>query len=119
MIQVKLGKIAETEKNLQSIPEMELPAQIAFRLARLAGQCLTELKQYHQTFNELLIRYGQDQGNGQFKITLEKMDEFNQEYEALRDVTIELSGDPISIKDFGDTTLKVGDLMALDYLIGD
>lgn len=86
---MKLRELVLATEALARLAMMELPAPIAFKVARTVRPLALELQTYEAQRVKLIQKFGERREN-QFTVLAIKRTEFDKEYEALLDVDIEI-----------------------------
>lgn len=112
-MELTLETLNKAFQPLKRIVAKDLPAPMAWRLARTAAQIETELKILNERHTALVTQYADDTGT----IKEEQTDAFQSEWKALLAETIQLDIKPIEITQIPPhVSLKPADLMLLDFL---
>ena len=126
---MKLLDLVVAQEALGRLLALEPPAAAAFQIARAAMPIQMELRSYERQRVALVQRLGEDDGQGQIKVSPEKSVKFNEEMNALLalEIKIEVGVLPPSVltndtcpecgaKIKSGIAIKSGDLMALHFL---
>jgi hypothetical protein len=104
---VSLGKLAN----------QDLPLKVGYWLGRIAKAAEGEMKNLEDSRIKLVKRLGEEDGEGNWSIKPDSMEDFNREMGELLEVSIELPGDKIKLESLGDSVkLSAIDLINLDWL---
>ena len=112
---MRLLDLVMAQEALQRLISLELPAAIAFKVARVARPIQAELQNYEQQRVALVRRLGEEK-DGQTTVPPSKFVEFNTEHQALLDVELELDITPLSPDVLGEASITPADLMVLQFL---
>lgn len=133
MIKVTLGQLADCGTQIigdQRIPgaldqllAMRLPVKTAWRLKDIVAAITPKFERFAKERNDLYIKHGTPNPENPEEYRLEDQDQvnaFNRDFVELRDIVIEISGEPLKISDFhSSTALSPADMMKLDWLLAD
>jgi hypothetical protein len=124
MIKIKLGEIINIIESLNNILIKEIPIKTAYMLSKLAQKIEPELKNFQNSNNKLIEKYGQRDenneiinNNGIVPIILDKKEDYKKEIEELLNIEIDIDFEPMSIKSLGDIKIAPKDLFVLDRFI--
>lgn len=116
---MKLGELVISANVLMGLGNQKLPAKAAFQLRRVIEQVQVELARFDKVREELAKQYGDDIGDGKYKIREESLEKFAAEMNDLLGADIDIAIQKIGIDAFQGVELSVQDLVLLDWLISE
>jgi hypothetical protein len=106
---VFLGQFA-----IAKFQKVDLPALISYRFLKLSKKILEEIKNFNDSRNKLIEKYGEKKEDGSVEIKdLSKVEDFKKEIEPILKEKIELEWTTLDISDLGDIKLTVEDIDSL------
>jgi len=112
---MKLLDLVVAREALQRLAALELPAPIAFKVARVVRPLSAELQAYEEQRVRLVQKFGEQQGS-QAVVLPNRMAEFSTEHQELLDVEINVEVARLSPGILGELVITPGDLLALWFL---
>lgn len=106
---VPVKEILERLVNLRG-----LTAAVSLRLARYWRTLGPELTAYEQERVKLVYALGQQDAQGNTRVTAANESAFNEQIEAMQDQEIELKIKPFDMNDFQNAELTVAEILALE-----
>ena len=122
----KMHEIIDFPSFFEKVKAQSLPIKTSYRLMLLASEIEKHINFYQESFNNILMEYGQKDEKGNFistddgrgiKIIQNKVDECNEKVAELRDLDIELPDITFSIDDFGDIVLTPMEVYIIKHFI--
>jgi len=113
-MKVKLGEIYRTKDSLQKVSELNIPAKIGIRIARLIRKLAEEIQTIDNQRNLLVKKYGEEK-DGQIVVKQDKLMDFITEFNDALEQEIEIEGEKIKIP--GDVNLDVMSLANFESFI--
>ena len=107
---------AEMWDAVQVLSQTKEMGKLGYACARNLRKLLAESKEYMQTRDELLTKYGEDQGNGKYNILPEKMADFTAEMNAYGQIEHDVDIMTVSEEIFCSGTLTTKDMFALGFM---
>lgn len=129
MITTTLGALVDAEAALQRLAQQKLPAQSAYRLAKLCKAVAEETKIFTDRRVELIKEVGvsrpataAEQARGEttmLEVAPPHMAGFLAQLGEMASVPVTLSVDPLDLLSLGSVELSAADLLALGPLVAD
>ena len=124
-----LAQIQGMEGSLRKLTNKELKVKIAYRLGKLLKIIGTELSELEENRGRLIRKYGfevkpneKDKSavarGKQYQVNKEKEVDFYREFNELLQEEIEITFEPVSIKELGDVDFTPADIIRLEGIIG-
>ena len=125
MIKLKLGEIVSMNEVMGKIMEQPFPANMTFKIARLAREIAKEIQTFEESRVKIAEKYGRrnENGelevseNGQVSIPTEKIAECNKDFSELIQTEIEINANKIPLSAFDNVTLTPREMMAIEAII--
>lgn len=120
-MKVKLASIINSVEGLNNILKKELPVKAAYWLTKLSHKLESEIKQFTETRNRLIKKYGEQKDNDWLvnPEDKEKYEKFKNEMEELLNTEVDIDINPIAIKQLGDVKISAIDMMAIEPFLTD
>lgn len=112
-MRIKLSEILDVEKPLSELLSQNLPIKLSWHLSKLVNKVGSELKEFYNTRDRLIKKYGSESepGKGDWSISPEDnaaIDAFKKEIQELVELEVELYNfEPISVRDLMATDIKI------------
>lgn len=110
-MKIQLSELLEVEKPLSELINQELPIRIAYHLSKLVKKVGSELKDFYDARDRLIMKLGCENDQGQFSINIEDktvLEQFHNEINSLVNVEVDLYNfEPISISEFDKVDIKI------------
>lgn len=125
MIEVTLSNIVNSIAAMQNLSKRNLKGRAAFRAAKLMKEIDNEYQLFNNSRKQLIEKYGvKDENNqlkvdenGNYNISSDCIQNFNQELEDLLNSKVELNCFPIDLADLENDIFTPEDMAALDVFI--
>lgn len=117
-MQLTLKYIVSAYESLKKLLDVDVNISVAYRLNRLIKILEPEIKEFEESRQKLILRYGTKVGE-KIEISGTNRDEFLHEYDKLCQITIEVPFDPLPAEEFVDVKLSAIDIERLDRFITD
>ena len=124
MIKVTLNDIITNNNLFREIHSKPMPARTAFKVARLIRELDKENEMFDKQRIDIVTRYAKRDENGdmveennQVLIDDDKMQQFQDEFNALLDTEVEVNAEKLDIEDLGDIELTPKQIMNLEKFI--
>lgn len=114
---MKLEKIANAYPVLKKLLDMPLSIATVYNLDRLMRTLLPDIEFFENRRAELLSKFGEPVGSGQYHIPVDKQETFLKEYRALLDVETETAAEPVRIPISEKITISYNEFHALEGLV--
>lgn len=127
MIKIKLFEISKILESIYKILDKDLPIKCAYSLSKLTKMIIAENQTLEENRIKLLERYGEKDNsnklkvneNGTVSIMKEHIDTFQEQYNELMNIEVEIDVNSVSIESLGDINVSPKDLLVLDRFIKD
>lgn len=126
MIKVTLNDIITNNNLFREIHSKPMPARTAFKVARLIRELDKENEMFDKQRIDIVTRYAKRDENGdmveennQVLIDDDKMQQFQDEFNALLDTEVEVNAEKLDIEDLGDIELAPKQIMNLEKFINE
>lgn len=126
MIKVTLNDIITNNNLFREIHSKPMPARTAFKVARLIRELDKENEMFDKQRIDIVTRYAKRDENGdmieennQVLIDDDKMQQFQDEFNALLDTEVEVNAEKLDIEDLGDIELTPKQIMNLEKFINE
>ena len=126
MIQVTLNDIITNNSLFREIHSRPMPARAAFKVARLIRELDKENEMFDKQRIDIVTRYAKRdensdmiEENNQVLIDDDKMQQFQDEFNALLDTEVEVNAEKLDIEDLGDIELTPKQIMNLEKFINE
>ena len=123
MIKVTLNDIITNNNLFREIHSKPMPARTAFKVARLIRELDKENEMFDKQRIDIVTRYAKRNENGeennQVLIDDDKMQQFQDEFNALLDTEVEVNAEKLDIEDLGDIELTPKQIMNLEKFINE
>ena len=113
MIELKMIELINSMEALREINSQVFPMRAAFQLARISREVQKEYDTFETARKKLLETYGTKE-NGNYKISKENVEDFNNEINDLLQIDIQLNIEPVVLEDLEDILAYVD--QALDKI---
>jgi len=114
---VKCGDVLAMDRSLGSLNELTVPARVGIKVTRLVQKLAPELRTVADKYNDLVKKYGVDNGAGSSEVGPEspKWAEFEKERAELFETEIEVDVEPVVLP--GDADVQVSVLAIMDGFV--
>jgi len=114
---IQLKTLADAKLAMQHLGAEKLPAKASYSIARNLRKINPDIEEYDKKVNELIIKYGTDEGDGNFRIKPQTpaFDAFKEELEQLQNLEVEVDIHLLKLDDLPSITPN--DLALLDFMI--
>ena len=126
MIKVTLNDIITNNNLFREIHSKPMPARTAFKVARLIRELDKENEMFDKQRIDIVTRYAKRDENGdmveennQVLIDDDKMQQFQDEFNALLDTEVEVNAEKLDIEDLGDIELTPKQIINLEKFINE
>jgi hypothetical protein len=116
MLNGEIFEFVYSESYKKLIDDNSLSGESKIKLARLNSKIKAELKIIEGVRIDLVKEYGEKQGNGEYKVTKEKTEQFHKQWMEVMEQETELNGTKVTINEV-PKNLTVTDISNLDLLI--
>ncbi len=113
---IKLIKVLNSQEALKRLADTKLPVKTAYRVSKLVKALEKELKDFEDFRNSLIMKYGESQGGGQYKISEIDIAKFNDEINEVMETEVHLEFNSLKVNDLAEIDISATDMIVLDYL---
>lgn len=125
MIKIKLSDLVNSIEGLRSLGQKELKAKPAYRVGKTIKAVEGELTVFNQTRQELIQKYGEKKEDGQLntdengnvKIPLDVISEFNKQMQELLNEEIELNVNLIALDDIEELNFTPTEMAQIEPFV--
>lgn len=117
MIELKMIELINSIEALREINSQVLPMRAAFQLARISREVQKEYDTFETARKKLLETYGTKEENGNYKISKENVEDFNNEINDLLQIDIQLNIEPVVLEDLEDINISPQNILYLEKFI--
>lgn len=114
MMNTKMINIASAFPALQKLASVELPLKLLYSVSRLLDKIEPEMTFYNSERDKLIIKYGEREDDGAFKIKQENMAEFEREMNDLFMIDVALDVQPIVLPMLDGVKMSYNEMKALE-----
>jgi hypothetical protein len=117
---MRLKNLIEAQPALMRLSSERMPAKLAYAISKNLRLVDQELKDYDKARMALLADYPLNKETNRYDIPSEKLEEFNKVHAELIDMEIsDFKPHKIAIETFGNVEVTPGELVVLDWMIGE
>lgn len=116
-MQIKLGEIMNAKDAFFKLLSLPLPIKTSYRLSKAARKFDVELKIIEEKRNQLVMKYGEKNEQGNTMVKQSEMGNFMKEFNDMLELSIEINIEPIDLSLFEDIKLSPLEIANLDKLI--
>lgn len=112
-MKIKLYDVINNTEQLKALQDVKFPVKVSYKINRLVSKLEPELKAFNETRSKLIMELGEQQENGETKITnADKIIDFQNKIKELFDQEIEIDWFvPIKLEEVGDISIASKDLV--------
>lgn len=122
MIKVLLSDIVNATETFNKIMQQSFKGSLAFKIARLARELEKEMKTFNDERQKIIQKYGEKDDNGELKINDDgnvkfeagKLNEINEEFNALLNNELEINAEPLPISKIDDFNLTPQEMLNIE-----
>jgi len=104
-MELKIRDLMTGIETLGKLNAINMKAKLAYHVGRNTRVIKTEMQEVNKIMNDLFIKYGDKQENGNYVVPIEKIEVFSEEREELLDQTVDIAIRPFSFDEFGDLVI--------------
>lgn len=108
---------AQMMDSLRVLSQAEETGALGFAIAKNRRKLQEEVKEYSAKYDELLAKYGTDQGNGAYSIPRENLAAFEAELQPIAELTAEVTPMQVSMEVFCGGTLTSQQMYVLEWMV--
>ena len=125
MIELTIQQLINCSEILKKLLNMSFPVYTSYKIMRIAREVEKEYNFYSKTREALIQKYTEktEEGqpitdeNGNYKIILEKAQEFSDEYQKMLDTSLQLLIEPIPLEELEKIELTPYEIIQLEPFI--
>ena len=125
MIKLTLGQIASMNEIMGKIMEKPFPANMTFKIARLARELAKEIQTFEEARVKIAEKYGKKNENGELDVSTdgkvsippEKISACNQDFKELIATEVEINASKIPLAAFENVELTPREMMLIEPII--
>lgn len=114
---VTLSELVNMQGALRKLVVAELPAKLAYRLAKLLKILEPEFTSYEETRRKLVEKYGDKKEDGNIQVPPEKLNDFFGEINEVLKEEVEITFFPFTVDELAKVELTVQDIVAIERLL--
>jgi hypothetical protein len=115
---IKLSQLVNSVQVLNKIFNSDkLPVTDAYRLSKSINKIQDELQNFDKFRIELIKKYGQETGDGNYQVKPEFEDDFKKGMDELLNTEVEIGLNPVTLESLSKVNLSAIELSLIDYLI--
>lgn len=115
---IKLSQLVNSVQVLNKILNSDkLPVTDAYRLSKSIKKIQDELQNFDKYRIELIKKYGDETGDGNYQVKPEYESNFRQELNELLNIEVGIGLNPITLDSLSKVNLSAIELSLIDYLI--
>lgn len=122
MIKVTLNDIVNTTETFNKIMQQSFKGSLAFKIARLARELDKEMKTFNDERQKIIQKYGEKDENGELKtddngnvkFEIDKLDEINEEFNALLNNQLEINAELLPMDKIDDFNITPQEMLNLE-----
>jgi len=116
---ISLLELVNMQPTLRKMVTKELPAKLAYRLAKLIKNLETEYTSYEETRKKLVGKYGDKEEDNSISVPPDKIDVFMGELNEVLKEEVEITYIPFSLDEIEKIELTVQDIVSIErFLVG-
>jgi hypothetical protein len=115
-VKMAYGVISNAQKVIEKLMKAPLPADVAYWLKRNLVSIAKGCKEIEQKRNDLIVKYGEKQENGTYKLT-NFSPEFVEEYNKLMPMEFEATINQIEVSKLASVKLTMEEITLIDFLV--
>jgi hypothetical protein len=115
---IKLSQLVNSAHVLNKILNSDkLPITDAYQLSKSIKKIQDELQNFDKFRIELIKKYGDETGDGNYQVKPEYESNFRQEINELLNTDVEIGVNPITLESLSKVNLSAIEISLIDYLI--
>ena len=122
MIKVNLNDILDASETFNTIMQQSFKGSLAFKIARLARELDKEMKTFNDERQKIIQKYGEKDENGELKadengnvkFEIDKLDEINEEFNALLNNQLEINAELLPMDKIDDFDITPQEMLNLE-----
>lgn len=119
-MKITIEDLLEKQVAIQKVLEKELPFKLAYRLGKIADAMVSEFKHIEKTRREMISKFGEtDEETGNKKVSKDKKEDFNKEWDAFIEGEIEFRAEKIPWKCIEGMELSAFDVANIMCFLAD
>jgi hypothetical protein len=122
MIKVSLNDIVNATETFNKIMQQSFKGSLAFKIARLARELDKEMKTFNDERQKIIQKYGEKDENGELKtddngnvkFEIDKLNEINEEFNALLNNQLEINAELLPMDKIDDFDITPQEMLNLE-----
>ena len=114
---MKMVNIVNAQPALEKIASVDLPLKLLYSLTKLMEKLEREMRFFNEERDRLIIKYGEQEEDGTFRIPGESVEDFQREANELADIDVEWDVTPIAMPLLDGLKLSYNELKMLEGFI--
>jgi len=115
-MKILLKELVEAKEGLSKILGVSQDIKLSYRVRKIAGKVLSELKHIEEMRQDLVKKYGEEQEDGSYNV-VKNLDKFRIEWKSFLETEIELDVQIIPFECFESVKLSAFDIALLEKFI--
>ena len=115
-MKISLKELFEAREGLNKILGISQDAKLSYRIRKIAGKVLFELKQMEETRQDLIKKFGEKKEDGSYQV-VKALDKFQDEWKSFLETEIEFDVQLIPFECFESVRLSAFDVVLLEKFI--
>lgn len=108
---------AQMYESLLVLNQVEEKGVLGFAIAQNRRKLSEEVKEYAQKRDELLAKYGTEEGEGRFRLGSDAIPAFSQELRPYAEMTADVAVRQVSEEDFCSGSLTSSQMLVLEWMV--
>ena len=114
---VKMVNIVNAQSALEKIASVDLPLKLLYSLKKLMEKLEREMRFFNEERDKLIMKYGEQEDDGAYRIPAENVVNFQREANELGDIDVEWDVPPIVLPLLDGLELSYKELKTLEGFI--
>ena len=114
---MKLINVVNAQPALEKIASVDLPLKLLYSLTKLMEKLEREMRFFNEERDKLIMKYGEQEDDGTFRIPGDKVADFQREANELADIDVEWDVVPIVLPLLDNLALSYNELKMLEGFI--
>ena len=114
---MKMVNVVNAQPALEKIASVDLPLKLLYSLKKFMEKLEREMKFFNEERDKLILKYGEQEDDGMFRIPNERVEDFQREANELADIDIEWDVQPIILPLMDGLELSYKELKTLEGFI--
>jgi hypothetical protein len=114
---MKMVNIVNAQPALEKIASVDLPLKLLYSLKKLMEKLEREMRFFNEERDKLIMKYGEQEDDGAYRIPAENVADFQREANELGDIDVEWDVPPIVLPLMDGLELSYKELKTLEGFI--